>query len=196
MSKSHAMSADPSAHGDVRSHARAASDAPDREYNWPIYALLCGVSGAFVVALTFLVFDLLSGRPALWTPAVLGMALFLGESVGESEVLQPLSRMPIVLGYTLLHAIVFVSFGALAAADRLTRDRSSQFSTTVGIRTAFLIFIGLEATFLVLGWVVGPDLALARRLGSGSIAVANALAAIAMTATIGRAAQSLSKDAG
>lgn len=171
------------------------SSHPDREYNWITPAILAGVVGAFVVAVVFLAVDLFSGRPAMWTPAALGAALFLSESVAASGDLQPTAMLPVIFGYTLMHGTVFISFGAMVASARLTAQRSGHFTTAVGVMTAVLIFVGLEITFVVLGLVVGPDLDLAARLGSGWIAVANVLAVIAMTVMIGRAARHFAADA-
>jgi hypothetical protein len=178
--------------GNLRSDARQ----PDREFEWMLPALVAGVAGALSVAVVFLAVDILSGRPALWTPAALGAALFLGESIAASGDIQPESMLPIIFGYTLMHGTVFISFGAMAASGRLTRERVRHFTWRVFSTTAVLLFLGLEVTFLGLGWAVGPDLDLAVHLGSGWIALSNAFAAVAMTATISRAADTLSEAEG
>ena len=193
MSQSPIMSSGTSARDGAPRPGLETAREPDREYNWPLYALASGVVGAFVVALTFLVADVLAGRPVFWTPAVLGTALFMGEALSEGEPFRPLGALPIVFAYTLMHGMVFLGFGALVAAERLTRDRSADFDMKARARMSLMVFVGLEVTFLALGWIVGSGLDLAGRLGSGWIAVANALAAIAMTATIARAAQTLSE---
>lgn len=160
--------------------------AEDREYKWRTYSIvvMTGVVGAAVVAVTFLVVDLLSGRPALWTPAVLGAALFLGESVGESPDFQPTSMLPVVLGYTMVHGVAFIAFASAVSAGRITEFHRQPFTMRYGLLSALLMFAGLEVFFFALGWLMGEDLDLAGRLGSGWIALANALAAIAMTATL------------
>ena len=173
--------------------AAAASDrAPDREYDWTRYALLSGVVGAAVVAIVFLAVDLASGRPAFFTPAVLGSALFLGESIGGNVEVVPSDRVAVVLGYTMVHGVTFVGFGALAASERLTRRKAGRFGVGHACAIAALLFVALEITFAALGWLVGSDLDLAARLGSGWIATANGLAALAMTAIVARGAQRLS----
>ena len=174
--------------GNLRSDARQ----PDREFEWMLPALVAGVAGALSVAVVFLAVDILSGRPALWTPAALGAALFLGESIAASGDIQPESMLPIIFGYTLMHVTFFISFGAMAASGRLTRQRVRNFTLRAEAVTALLLFIGLEVSFFGLGWIAGPGLDLAGRLGSGWVAFANALAAIGMTATIARAAAELS----
>jgi hypothetical protein len=174
-------------------HPGAAGDVADYEYNWTIYAALSGVVGAFIVAVTFLAIDLLSGRPPLWTPTALGSALFLGEPLSPDVNFSAMLGIPIVFAYTLMHGVVFLGFGALAASGRLTHERSKHFTWGPAVGTALLLFLGLEITFLALGWIVGPGLDLAAWLGLGWIAFANALAAIGMTLTIGWAARRLAK---
>lgn len=194
MSESHEMASDSPVQESVHGSAQDATRNPDRENDWTTPAVVSGVVGAFVVAIIFLAVDLIAGRPAMWTPAALGSALFMGDSVTANADLKPTTMMPVVFGYTLMHVAVFISFGAMAASGRLTRERSKQFTTRAGAVTALLIFVGLEITFVALGWIVGPDLDLAGRLGSGWIAVANALAAIAMTTAIGRTARRLASS--
>ncbi len=191
MSESNETVSNPSIQAGARGEAGVAAHEPDREYDWTTPALHSGVVGAFVVAIIFLAVDLISGRPAMWTPAALGAALFLSEPIASSGDLEPMARLPVVFGYSLMHGAVFVSFGAMAASGRLTRERSGKFTNRVGAIMAASIFVGLELTFIALGWVAGPNLDLAGYLGSGWIAFANALAAIAMTLTIGRAARNL-----
>ena len=69
---------------------------------------LCGIIGAAVVAVWFLIRDLLQGRP-LSTPSVLGQVLLYRTS---TPVLAPADPGP-VLAYTLLHLGAFVVFGIL-----------------------------------------------------------------------------------
>jgi hypothetical protein len=63
---------------------------------WVATGLVAGLLGASVVALFFLVVDLLAGRP-LWTPTVLAAALFRGEPPSPSappEALMVLAFSP------------------------------------------------------------------------------------------------------
>ncbi len=170
----------------------SAASETDREFDWTIPALISGIVGAMTVAVVFLAVDIISGRPALWTPAVLGAALFTGDSIAATQDIQPRSMLPLVFGYTLMHVTLFISFGAMAASGRLTQQRVQNFTLRAEVVTALLLFIGLEVSFFGLGWIAGPGLDLAGRLGSGWVAFANALAAIGMTATIARAAAELS----
>ena len=172
---------------------RVESSIEDREYDWPLYALISGVIGAFIVAIVFLVVDLASGRPMLWTPAALGSALFLGEKIGAGSDLVPFHRLGIVFAYTMMHGAFFVAFGALAASERLTRRHVRELQTGPALLTALLLFLGFEATFALLGWLAGPNLDLAARLGTGWVALANALAALGMTATVVLAARRIGR---
>jgi hypothetical protein len=176
--------------------AEARTRRPDRELEWVRYAFLAGIVGASVVAILFLVVDLASGRPAFWTPAALGSALFHGEVLGKSSNPAPIHHLAIVLAYTLVHCATFIGFGTLAASERLTRRQVGHFGPGLALVMAALLFLGLEITFSALGWIVGPEIDLATRLGSGWIAVANALAAIAMTATIAWSARHLADRIG
>jgi len=74
-----------------------------------LHGAASGVIGAFLVALLFLGLDFVLAKP-FWTPHALGSALFLGEAPAAAP--QPV----LVLGYTVLHGAVFLSFGMLAAA--------------------------------------------------------------------------------
>jgi hypothetical protein len=150
-----------------------------------------GLAGAFIVAVTFLVIDLASGRPALWTPAVLGSALFLGESAGQDSAVRPLQMLPVVFGYTLVHGFAFLAFASSASAGRLTRFDRTPMTPPVAIKTAVLMFVGLEVFFIGMGWLFGSGFDLVNRLGFSWVALANALAAIGMTETIRRMSRRL-----
>jgi hypothetical protein len=70
-----------------------------------------GLIGAALVALWFLLLDVVRGQPFL-TPALLGAAVFYGvtEPTGLAVTAGP------VLGYTVLHLLAFVAFGIVAAS--------------------------------------------------------------------------------
>lgn len=73
--------------------------------------IVSGVIGFATVALFFIATDAIAGRPLLYTPALLGGALFYGVT-SPSEV--TVSPAP-VLAYTGTHLAVFVVIGTLAA---------------------------------------------------------------------------------
>lgn len=163
------------------------------EYVWMRHAALAGITGAFIVAVFFLGVDLLSGRPPLWTPALLGSALFLDESIAADA--DPTTMLPLVIGYTVLHGVVFFAFAIGVGSSRLAIKPAEPFTPWAAIRVALLLFVGLELMFLALGWVVGSEVQLAPRLGFGWISLANALAAIGMTGVIEWGARQLAARA-
>ncbi len=102
--------------------------------------VLAGLIGAAAVALWFLLFDMANGRP-FETPALLGAALFQGlRSIQELQITAGL-----VLGYTVLHGLVFVAFGILCAILIAAADREP------ALVWAFLaLFACFEVFFLAL----------------------------------------------
>jgi hypothetical protein len=73
--------------------------------------VVAGAIGAAIVAGWFLLLDLARGTPLL-TPALLGAAVFHGVT---SPVGLPIAAGP-VIGYTVLHVLLFVAFGIVAAS--------------------------------------------------------------------------------
>ena len=152
------------------------------EYVWMRHAALSGICGAVIVAVIFLGVDLISGRPPLWTPALLGSALFLGEPIGIHD--DPMTMLSLVAGYTVLHGVAFFAFAIGIGSSRLAIRPAESFTLRSAARVALTTFVGLHLLFLALGWVSGSGLVIARRLGFGWIALANAVATIGMTAVI------------
>lgn len=136
-----------------------------------------GFVGAAVVALYFGVLDLVDGRP-LFTPFALGARLFLGAFPETSAPAQP----QLVLGYTLLHLCVFVSFGYLASF--LLVGRRIPTWTFAGRMTALTValFLACQGAFLVFAMAVAPGAL--EVVGAWRVAVANLLGALAMSAIL------------
>ena len=135
--------------------------------------MIAGVLGALTIALWFLVLDALSGRP-LWTPTILGTALFRGGAgLGTPETV-PVS-VEMVLMFTWVHVLVFAGLGGIAARllDYVERHPSAGF----GVLLLFVIF---QFGFIFAATVFAPPVL--RALSSWSILVANLLAAAAMSA--------------
>lgn len=130
-----------------------------------------GLLGAAVVAVWFLLYDTLTGRP-FRTPALLGAALFEGLRDPARWVGRP-AGLDVILGYTVLHFAVFVGFGILAAALLLAAEREPRI--LLGLLILFWCF---ELFFL--GFVSALDVALVGELRWWNIAIANLLAAAAM----------------
>ncbi len=130
--------------------------------------MTAGLLGAVVVALWFLLFDIMRGEP-FFTPAALGSALFLG--AGSIDQVQVTAWT--VLGYTVMHFAAFGVTGFLAAAIATQAEETPPL-----LLGAILLFVAFEAFFLgllamVAEFLLGP-------LAWWSIAVGNVLATVAM----------------
>ena len=146
------------------------------EVTWRVEAVLAGALGAFVVAFVFLLFDLAARRP-FWTPFALGSALFLGHTPAAGAAIDPV----LVLGYTAVHALVFVTFGA-GAAFQVDTEAQPRTGLARAARIALLLFLGFEVAWLALAVLFAPELI--GMLGVGRVALANALAAAAMSTLV------------
>src|SRR2546426_3041130 len=71
---------------------------------------IAGLIGAGVVALWFLIVDIIAGRP-FFTPAMLGSAVFWGVHDPALVVIE-YSR---IIGYTMIHVSAFILVGTVAA---------------------------------------------------------------------------------
>lgn len=130
-----------------------------------------GALGASVVALSFLVLNLMMGRPALETPASLGTLLLYGADAFGMGVQYSAAT---VLSYTAVHLAAFVALGyALSFAGARMRR-----------------YPAWSAAFLLLSAVVvGPMLAVVTAAGeilgveirASQIALAHFLALLSMT---------------
>jgi hypothetical protein len=84
---------------------------------------VAGLLGAAAVAVWFLLHDLAVGRPPLYTPALLGAALFHGLRDTNAVTV----TLPLVLQYTVVHGAAFVLFGWIAAGLLALADREPRF---------------------------------------------------------------------
>ena len=129
---------------------------------------IAGLLGAATVAVWFLVFDALRGKPFL-TPTLLGSAVFYGvkDPMGLDPALGP------ILGYTILHGLAFIAFGVVAAAFIAVSEREPALFIAVVI-----LFACFETFFLGVLGAVGASM-----IGAvvwWAILVGNMLAAIVM----------------
>jgi hypothetical protein len=129
---------------------------------------IAGLLGAATVALWFLIFDALRGKPFL-TPALLGSAVFYGvrDPTGVDPALGP------ILGYTVLHGLAFIAFGIVAATFIAVSEREPALFVAVVI-----LFACFEMFFLGVLSAVGASIIGA--LVWWSILIGNMLAAIVM----------------
>ncbi len=131
-------------------------------------ATACGVIGAAVVAVWFLLIDFALGRP-LFTPAALGSALFLG----ATEAGQVTVNFATVAGYSVFHIGAFVLFGAIASAIVTVAEERPPL-----VLGAVLLFVVFEAMFM--GFLAMGVEFLLGVLQWWAIAIGNLLAALAM----------------
>jgi hypothetical protein len=129
---------------------------------------IAGLLGAATVAVWFLIFDALRGKPFL-TPALLGSAVFYG--VRDPASVQ-ISLGPI-LGYTILHGLAFIAFGVVAAAFIALSEREPALFIAV-----IILFACFEMFFLGVLGAVGVSMIGA--LVWWAILIGNMLAAISM----------------
>ncbi len=136
--------------------------------------LFAGAVGASVFALYFLALDVLRGE-ALETPALVGAVVLHGAS--------PLVRAPVDLvvvgAYSLVHALLFVSFAALASLG-VARLGSLPKLPLLALGLA----LGLEASFLVATALLAPGLGGA--IGHGVVLVGNGIAGLGMAIVMRR----------
>lgn len=133
--------------------------------------VLAGMVGAAVVAVWFLVLDLLTRGMPFYTPSLLGSIIFAGmdaEAVTGHEGAS-------IFAYTGLHGILFLLAGTVLAWMFTQFERNPQFGMVL-----LLLFVTFEAIL----WGVGVSLvpALAGVVGAWAILVANLASAGAMFA--------------
>lgn len=130
--------------------------------------VLAGLVGAALVAIWFLIYDIWRGRPLL-TPSLLGSTLFYGPGNPAGAAIAP---GPIV-GYTIVHVLVFIGFGIVAACMMATSEREP---------AIFVAFVTLFGVFEVFFFVVLRTLSheILGALGWWAVLVGNFLASIGM----------------
>ena len=129
---------------------------------------LAGLIGAAAVAVWFLLIDVLAGQP-FYTPAMLGSALFW--SLRDPSLVE--ITFPAVIGYTLLHVVLFSLAGTVAAALAAMVDK---FPTTLFLVIVF--FAIFEVGFYIVVALVAQPLLGA--LAWSNVAIANLIAALGM----------------
>jgi hypothetical protein len=121
----------------VRSGSTLA-DAPPSRDSTRLYqdGIVAGLLGAASVAAWFLVIDALAGR-ALYTPTVLGTALFRAGAGLDSPETLPIS-LEMVLMFTWVHALAFAVIGGAASLLLGLAERNATFG--FGIMMLFVVF--------------------------------------------------------
>jgi len=133
--------------------------------------VIAGVIGATVIAVWFFIVDLVQGRP-LYTPTVLGTALFGGENglTGRDPFH---ASWETTLMFTWVHGLVFVFIGGIVSLLLGLAERNPNLGFGI-----LLLFVILEFGFVAVAIVVAePILGL---LAWPAVLVGNVLAASAM----------------
>jgi len=160
-------------HSPARSRSsRTAADLNVDAIPWQREGVAAGVLGAIVVAIFFALVDLARGR-LLWTPFVLGSAFFTSRTPSADAPI----ALVLALGYTAIHACVFLAFG-LTAAFAVFTEPVPRAGLRRGAVLACLLFVAFEITFAAFAQLFAPDVT--RLLDAGRVAFANARAAAAM----------------
>jgi hypothetical protein len=129
---------------------------------------IAGIIGAVVVAIWFLIFDLIRGH-AFETPALLAATLLHG--LREPHMHNSMIRL--TLEYSVLHFAAFIAFGI--AGGLLLEAAESEPSLLFSL---VIFFVGFEAFFIAVGLFLGPNVMIA--LTWWGIIVGNLLATAAM----------------
>lgn len=147
--------------------------------------LATGVIGFASVVLVFTVADLIAARPILYTPALLGDALFYGVTRPSEVTVAPGP----VLAYTSAHLLVFLVLGAVAAGF-----------ASIASRHAHVWFLVVNLFILVLTHASGVVLTLTESLqgivSAWLVGGATLAAATTMTAYLLWAYPSLRRELG
>lgn len=107
--------------------------------------LVAGLIGYAIVLILLALVDLVQGRPALYTPALLGEVLFYGARTrAEVEV-----WAGPILAYNGFHLAAFLVFGAFAAWLALQAERGPHF-WYIAVITFLFVVLHIAAALLVL----------------------------------------------
>ena len=133
--------------------------------------IVAGMIGASVVAVWFLILDLVTRGLPFFTPSLLGSIIFAGATPEQVTGLSGAA----IFAYTGLHGILFLAAGMVLACMFSEFERNPQ----VG-----MILLLLFVTFEAILWGVGVSIipALAGVVGAWAILVANVASAAAMFA--------------
>jgi hypothetical protein len=118
---------------------------------------IAGIIGASVIALWFLVLDIVQGRP-FHTPTVLGTALFAArDAISSGEHLHPFRA---TVMYTWFHGLVFVAVGVIASWLLGVVEKKPDLGFGV-----LLLFVFFEILFVASTFIFA-DLSLSARLAA------------------------------
>jgi hypothetical protein len=115
--------------------------------------MLVGLAGAVAVAVWFFIYDLAKGTP-FRTPALLGAALFDGLRDPASLTITP----ALVLEYTVVHGLVFLAFGLVAAGLFALADHDRHVLFAVFMLFCCFEVAALAAMAVLASWLLDPIL--------------------------------------
>jgi len=132
------------------------------------HGVLAGMIGAAVVAVWFLLFDVLLREP-FYTPSLIGSVLFLGLDVHMVTGV----NTSMVFAYTGLHGALFLIAGTAIAWMFSLVERNPQFGLVL-----VLLFLLVQSVIFGFEVTIVPNIVGA--LGAWAVAMANLLSAVAM----------------
>lgn len=135
-----------------------------------LYDAFCGAAiGGSVIALFFLVLDSIGGQP-LFTPSLIGTALFSGAEVGPDTAI----RLDMVAYFSVVHFAGFLALGAVIS----TMCRWTGLSESNPVSVTVVAFLVLSAAFFVASAVLMPGVG--EVIGLGRILAANLVTGASM----------------
>lgn len=134
-------------------------------------SVFAGLLGASAVAIVFMFFDFMDGRP-LFTPSLIGSVLFLGVAAEDVAAVQP----DAIVYYSLAHLLAFAAFGTALALMVHEVELHSKHPIVVWLA----LFTTIEVGFYIVAALVLPGVV--GILGVVRVGVANLVAAGAITA--------------
>lgn len=146
---------------------------PSRANDLAYGAFYGGALGGTVIAIFFLIVDAIQGQ-ALYTPSMLGTALFL-------DTVVPGVRLDMVAFFSIVHFAAFFALGGVASWLHLTWEPLRDRMVAIGV----VLFVLLTGALFLGDWLFLDGVATA--LGIFEVLLANALTAAAMAAFITRA---------
>lgn len=153
------------------SHPKQRHTSADLVYD----AIFVGGLGGGIVAVFFLLFDMFTGRQALFTPSLMGSVLFDGASAASVTTVD----MAAVAKYSALHLVAFSLLGVgIAYLTQQAELRSKHPLLVIG-----LTFAVIETAFWLGASVAIPGVL--ERLGVLPVATANLLAAVGVGLFLG-----------
>lgn len=132
-------------------------------------AFYSGAIGGSIVALFFLIVDLVRAEP-LFTPTLMGSVLFTGAKASAVTGV----NVGLVAAYTVVHLLAFGALGALAALTVHAVELRSAHPALI----LALLFLIVEGAFALGAGIFMPGVI--ARVGAVWIAIANLLAAVGM----------------